>query len=130
MAVPEALKAAVESDLNAKRREYLFRLPRRVEAWLQGLLQDPRDLPVALLLANILLTTVPLAACVAVSNSHLLGALYLIGNDALYLQRYLVALLHVSEHRELFRKGDPRAFPFQRCLCSRCHNRSSPHISS
>ena len=69
------------------------------------MLNDPRDMPVALLLANILLTVLPGVCIVAGARSHLLAAAFLVGNYVLFLQRFLVALLHVTEHRRLFKKG-------------------------
>lgn len=98
--------AAVEKDILAKRREFVFKLPNWVETQLLKVLVDSRDLPVARLLVNIVVTVVPAAFCVAYWPSHLLGALYCACNYVVFLQRFLVALLHVTEHRRLFRKGE------------------------
>jgi hypothetical protein len=81
---------AANEDVQAQRREYVFTFPTSLVTRLSGsgLLRDKRDLPLLLLLINVLATTVPAAvalhACKA--DSHLLGLLYLVANCALYLQ--------------------------------------------
>ena len=99
------LEAGVKADLEARREEFVFRFPRVVEEGLREFLNDPRDLPVAVLLLNIILTAIPGAVIVLCWGTHTAGAAFLACNYALYLQRFLVALLHVTEHRALFRKG-------------------------
>jgi hypothetical protein len=101
----DRLREGVYLDLEAKRGEYVFRFPHAIEKQLLGLLNDPRDLPIVILLLNILLTVVPAAAVVLYFESHLMGCTFLVINYAVYLQRYLVALLHVTEHKCLFKKG-------------------------
>ena len=96
--------AAVSKDIDARRREFVFRLP-TVERWLAPKLCDQRDRPVLHVLANVLLITVPSAAAVFAVSGHLFGLGYLILNYVLLLQRFLVALLHISEHRRLFVPG-------------------------
>ena len=60
----------------------------------------------AYLALNILLLVVPGALLVFLAPpSHALGAAYLAANYGLCITRFLVALLHVSEHRRLFRPG-------------------------
>jgi len=109
--IPPRLIAGVKADLSANRQEHVFRLQHAVDRALQRLLNDPRDLPVAVLLLNILLTAVPGAILVIYWGIHLGGAVFLACNYSVYLQRYLVALLHVAEHRPLFRKGQGSPSP-------------------
>ena len=102
-----AAGAAAQKDLNAKRREYLFTPP----AWLQSLIVeavgDLRDIPVAFLLSNIILLTLPAAFIVLIGpSSHLMGAAYLLTNYALLFPRFVVSLLHITEHRRLFKQGE------------------------
>ncbi len=108
-----AAGAAAHKDINAKRREYLFAPP----LWLQSLIVeavgDLRDIPVAFLLSNILLLTLPAASIVLLGPpSHLLGAAYLITNYALLFPRFVVSLLHVTEHRRLFKQGKQICCPW------------------
>lgn len=101
----ENVEAAVRKDLTADRNEFAFRMP-PVERWLGHAVCDQRDIPVLRVWLNIMTITVPSAVTVYATASHLWGLAYLILNYALFLQRFLVALLHVSEHRRLFKKGD------------------------
>ena len=77
--------------------------------WVQRLLPplaDPRDEPVLFLLYSICVTTVPSAAVVFLGPQwNVIGALHLVCFYALLLPRFVVALVHVTEHRNLFRKG-------------------------
>lgn len=99
-------KAAALVDLNGKRREYIVKPPKWATCTLKCLLNDPRDEPVAYLLLNILTLAVPAAATLfLVPPSHVLGAIYLTVNYAVFITRFLVALLHVTEHRRLFKPG-------------------------
>ena len=98
--------AAVEADILATRREFAFRL-RPVERLFASQLCDQRDLPVLSVLTSVLVVTFPTAVGVYCSSSHFVGLGYLILNYALFLQRFLVALLHVTEHRRLFQPGKP-----------------------
>lgn len=112
----QRLKAGVKADLEARREEFVFAISRAGEDALRELLNDSRDLPVAILLLNIILTAIPGAVIVLYWGTHTAGAVFLACNYALYLQRFLVALLHVTEHRTLFRKGkstSPCVFAFQ-----------------
>lgn len=77
------------NDVQASRQEFLFRLPSSIlNSDLVKVLQDPRDITCLQLVANILLTAVPVAVMLHAINlqSHLLGMLYLLLNYALYLQ--------------------------------------------
>lgn len=77
-------------DLQAARQEYIFTLPSSCLTSLasSGLLRDKRDVPLLLLLINILATAVPAAVLLHVLSikSHLLGLAYLLANYALFLQ--------------------------------------------
>ena len=97
---------ASSQDLKAARREYLFPVPGWCLARLVPLLRDERDVPVLCLFCNVLAVCVP-AACVlfCARPSHLLGAVYLASIYVAFLKRFLVALLHIVEHRKLFRTG-------------------------
>jgi hypothetical protein len=76
-------------DLVAKRGEYYFKPPAFVHKILENNLNDLRDLPIAYLLFNILLTVPPsfIALFTVLPRSNLLGALYLVVSNVLYLQR-------------------------------------------
>ena len=96
----------MQNDLVGARREFLFRPPQ----WLQRLIipavADKRDVPVAFLLSNILLLTLPAAAAVFLApESNLLGAAYIVANYVLLFPRFVVSLLHITEHRRLFKSG-------------------------
>ncbi|KAK9810976.1 hypothetical protein WJX73_002930 [Symbiochloris irregularis] len=97
-------KLAAQADLTAVRREFAFRA-RWLESRLRPALSDQRDQPVLSLLLNVALVTAPSAVLIYVLNTHLAGLLHLIFNYSLFLQRFLVALLHVTEHRRLFKPG-------------------------
>ena len=112
MSVPDRLQRIhaeisqhVRSDLAAQRREPAFSVPLltdRLARWLR----DSRDGPIAELFVNLLLVTAPSAVLVFCCRpSHLVGALHLGITYAVFLERYLVALLHVTEHRQLFLPG-------------------------
>ena len=99
-----AVQSAAEADILGRRCEYLFRVPvlsGRAERWLR----DRRDLPILHLYLDVLLCTLPSAAAVFWWHSHALGLLHVAVNYGLFLERFLVALLHVTEHRRLFRRG-------------------------
>ena len=99
-----AVQSAAEADILGARCEYLFRVPflsGPAECWLR----DRRDLPILHLYFDILLCTLPSAAAVFWWQSHALGLLHVVVNYVLFLERYLVALLHVTEHRQLFHRG-------------------------
>ena len=99
-----------------------FRLPAGVSCWLADRLRDSRDLPVAELYCNIVLCTLPSAALVFWQPSHLAGLLHLVVGYALLLERYLVALLHVTQHRQLFTAGlaGQLLHATQQAACQRC----------
>ena len=104
--VTDVIEAAVRKDLHAKRREYLFTPPRWLQRHLLPALQDSRDEPVALLLMNILLVTVPSALLLLLGpQRHWLGLIHVAVNYILLFPRFVVALLHVTEHRRLFKAG-------------------------
>lgn len=101
-----AARAAAQLDLAAPRCEALFAPPGPLDRALRRLLEDPRDGPILHLIFNLLVVTVPSAALLfaARPSSHWLGALYLVANYVLFLQRFMLTL-HFSEHRRLFKKG-------------------------
>ena len=105
--VADVIEAAVKKDLYAKRREYLFAPPRWLQRHFLPALQDSRDEPVALLLMNILLVTVPSAFVLLFGpQRHWLGLIHVAVNYGLLFPRFVVALLHVTEHRRLFKAGE------------------------
>lgn len=104
VSLPYEINHVVQHDISAVRREYAFRVS-WLEKLLAGHLYDQRDLVVLRLLLNVLVVSLPSALGVFLFHSHLLGLCHLILNYALLLQRFLVALLHVTEHRRLFRSG-------------------------
>ena len=102
-----ATKAAL-IDIRAARKECIFPLPAWVARAIVSNLRDVRDEPVAILYFNVILTAIPTASAMyAAPASHCFGALYLVCLYALFLTRFLVALLHVTDHKPLFRKGKP-----------------------
>lgn len=104
--VRSVIEAAVTRDLTAKRREYLFTPPRWLQRYCLPALQDSRDEPVALLLCNIILITFPSAMVILLGpQRHWLGLIHVAVNYILLFPRFVVALLHVTEHRRLFRPG-------------------------
>ena len=103
---------AAQQDLDAKRKEYLLLPPPWARPLVLRTLADERDAPVAYLFLNITGLVVPAALLVFLApRSHLLGAAYLAANYGLFITRFLVALLHVSEHRRLFRPGAHALLP-------------------
>lgn len=87
-------------------------------------LNDPaRDAPAAHLMANCMVTALPCACGLFISqcNSHWIGAAYLIVNYVLYLQRFMLTI-HMSEHRKLFKPGDSCTLS----LPSRLSDRQTP----
>ena len=92
-------------DINKPRQEYYFKPPGFVTRWLEASLQDKRDMPIAWLYWNIMVTMYPaLFLLWALPPSNLLGASYLIGFNVLYMQRFILAM-HYSTHKRLFKKG-------------------------
>ena len=70
------------------------------------LLQDERDLPILYLFVNVAATVLPAAIvlfCMP-AYSSLLGPVYLVCTEVLFLERFLLAL-HYSQHRKLFKAG-------------------------
>lgn len=101
----DRLHAAVSRDLCAQRREFVFLPPLAVQWHLRRLLSDPRDAPNAFLLFDLLATVAPAtAALFALPPSHYQGAAHLTILYAVFLARFLVALLHVTQHRHLFKR--------------------------
>ena len=99
----DRLHAAIRRDLCAQRREFVFLPPLALQWRLRRSLHDPRDLPNAYLLFNLLVTAAPAAgALFALPPSHCIGAVYLAVLYAVFLARFLVALLHVTQHQRLF----------------------------
>ena len=93
-------------DLYATRAEYLFKPPAFVTRFLETNLNDVRDMEIAYTLFNILVTMYPalVALYTVCPPSHLLGVLYFATFNALYLQRFILAM-HYSTHRRLFKPG-------------------------
>mmetsp|Transcript_4993 Transcript_4993/g.16652 ORF Transcript_4993/g.16652 Transcript_4993/m.16652 type:complete len:415 (-) Transcript_4993:1721-2965(-) len=92
-------------DINKPRQEYYFKPPGFVTRWLEASLQDKRDMPIAWLYWNIMVTMYPaLFLLWALPPSNLLGASYLVGFNVLYMQRFILAM-HYSTHKRLFKKG-------------------------
>ena len=93
-------------DLVAARAEYWFKPPAFVTSFLERNLNDVRDMPIAYLFFNVLVTQVPalIALYTLMPASHLLGAAYLVVFNGLYLQRFILAM-HYSTHRRLFKPG-------------------------
>ena len=99
-------RAAAQQDLDARRKEFWLVPPRWAGRIVAGTLADQRDLPVAYLFLNILAMVVPAAVAVyMLPPSHVVGAAYFAATYTLFVTRFLVALLHVSEHRRLFKPG-------------------------
>lgn len=116
----DAIESAVSRDLYAKRREYLFTPPRWLQRHFLPALQDSRDEPVAMLLMNILLVTVPSAALLLLGpQRHWLGLVHVAVNYILLFPRFVVALLHVTEHRRLFKAGKGKGVGGQSCVLAR-----------
>lgn len=91
-------------DINAKRQEYLFAIPSILHHCTR-LLKDERDIPALYLVFNIVLIVVPAVVLLhSFHISHLLGAVYLLANYVLFLQRFLLTL-HYTQHRRMFHKG-------------------------
>ena len=84
------------------RREYLFALPEPLCGLMLANLCDTRDLPMAHLVGNICLVTVPSALIIILTDSHVLGLLHLVANTVLFLEPLLLAL-HYGTHRPVFR---------------------------
>ena len=109
-------REAAEVDLQAKRKEFVLNAPHFAQSLLLRLLNDPRDLPVAVLYLNIISLVVPSVVVLFwAPQSHILGAIYLATNYAVFLTRFLVALLHISEHRRLFKPGECIALLLRWC---------------
>lgn len=101
-----AARAAAQQDLDARRKEFLLEPPQWAGRAVASILADQRDLPVAYLFLSILALVVPAAVAVyLLPPSHALGAAYFAATYSLFITRFLVALLHVSEHRRLFKPG-------------------------
>jgi fatty acid desaturase len=94
-------------DAVAVRNEFLFRPPARVARFIVSRLADERDAPIAFLFFDIVVTMVPafVALFAIAPPSHLLGAAYVATFDALYLQRFILAM-HYSTHRRLLKRRD------------------------
>lgn len=109
--------ALAHKDLHARRGEYLFPLPRPILQTLLPLLQDPRDEPCLILVANIILTSLPAAAALFLfgCHQHWIGLIYVLANYALYMQRFMLTL-HFSEHRRLFKAGETLVVAGRRCM--------------
>jgi len=75
---------------------------------LKEMLNDERDEPLLLTLANIILTVIPTALLLyALPPSNVLGAFYVACLYVLWVERFILAL-HYSSHRRLFsKKSEP-----------------------
>lgn len=95
-------KAAIQVDLKAERREYLFRPPLALGKVFRHMLLDPRDEPLLLAIFNISVTVIPAAAALLLlPPSNWLGLAYLVTMYVLWGARFLLAF-HYSAHRRLF----------------------------
>ena len=75
-------------------------------------------MPVATLYINTILVAFPAVTLLYTAPAcHIYGAVYLVSLYALFLARFLVALLHVTEHRPIFRQGQSEQSQHQ----SECH---------
>jgi len=98
-------KEAIQVDMDAARREYLFRPPAALGKAMLGLIADPRDEPLLLCLFNISVTVLPAAISLFfLPPSHLLGAAYLVLTYVVFAARFILAF-HYSAHRRLFSQG-------------------------
>ena len=93
-------------DMVATRAEYWFKPPAFVTRFLENNLNDVRDMEIAYLLFNIIVTMYPalIALFTVLPPSHLLGAAYLVVFNVMYLQRFILAM-HYSTHKRLFKPG-------------------------
>jgi hypothetical protein len=97
---------AAALDIAADRREYFFELPQWVTEMITSNLRDARDVHVATLYFNVIAVVVLAVFMLYMAPAcHLYGAVYLGCLYGLFLTRFLVALLHVTEHRPLFKTG-------------------------
>lgn len=127
MPIPPSVRAKVLEDQSAIRKEYIFDIPKALKEQLRNLLKDSRDLPVAILLCNILILVPTAVYFVSRAHSHLLGASFLLINYGFFLQRYLVALLHVTEHRQIFRNG---IVPSAETICRKDNIAKGPKLQN
>ena len=104
MSMDRAIEGA-HIDQTAARREYVFALPFGLSRCLEERLKDPRDLPLATCLVNVV-CFLPVTFATCLISSHLLGAIHLVLLYTLFLQRFLLAL-HYSQHRSIFRQTSP-----------------------
>jgi len=91
-------------DLTATRNEAVFAPPGFVTSWLKRNLNDERDMEIAVLLFNIAVTMWPAAVLLFNYPSHILGACYFAAFNAVFMQRFILAM-HYSTHRRLFKPG-------------------------
>ena len=91
-------------DLTATRNEAVFAPPAFVTSWLKRNLNDERDMEIAVLLFNIAVTMWPAAVLLFNYPSHILGACYFAVFNAVFMQRFILAM-HYSTHRRLFKPG-------------------------
>ncbi|KAF8063047.1 REE1 [Scenedesmus sp. PABB004] len=111
-AAPSEAARLARHDLDLEcRQEYLFELPACLWRPLARTLEDDRDAPALLLLANVVATVVPAAVALHLllpslppGAAHALGAAYLGTTYALFLQRFLLTL-HFTQHRRLCKHG-------------------------
>ena len=100
-------------DLEATRREHLFRLPQGLERWITANLlrqKDERNLGIFLVGLNILMTSVPLAAFLFYAETHNvlpqsqligLGIFYAVFHLKTYARSFILAL-HYITHCSIF----------------------------
>lgn len=109
--MPEAF---VNTDVRDVRHEYIFKPPSFVEKWLRSQLIHQKDAPIAFLMFNIVVMTLPAALTVFLVTTpglggvggwkgNLLGVAYLVTNYVLFMQRFMLGL-HFSEHLPTFKK--------------------------
>ncbi|GBG43263.1 hypothetical protein CBR_g76857, partial [Chara braunii] len=88
----------VNHDLTASRSEYIMKPPWPFDAWVLSQLRDSRDAPMGYLMFNICTIALPAAIAMFVFPvTHWMGAVYLLLNSALFMQRFILCL-HFVEH--------------------------------
>ena len=92
------------TDQCASRHEYLFKPPGFLDAWFKANLKDERDLPLAYLLFNITVITIPGAVLVFHIKSNWFGFAFWLLNFVLFQERFSLGL-HISAHRGIFRNS-------------------------
>ena len=90
---PVACREAIEPD---KGCHHIFRVP-----FVERLVQNQRDLPIALMMFNAAICLVPFACLVYYSNSHWVGLAYVVFLYVVLFGRY-ICMLHEFAHNRVF----------------------------